>query len=392
MEIIELSVNELTPYKFNAKKHPKEQIEQIKKSIEEFGFNDPVAVWGDKNIIVEGHGRVMAAKEMGLDKIPVIRLDNMTDDERKAYTLVHNKLTMNTDFDSDILELELQSFDDIDMTEFGFELADDDSDDENEDFKEADDAEIRDDGIVKAGDIWRLGKHRLICGDSTDVKAIDKLLDGKAVNMIYTDPPYGMNLDTDYSSMSSKMFKGEVGKKYDAGKVDAFTPDMIQCILAIPSKECFIWGADYFSELIPERNEGSWIVWDKRANGNDDVEEDYSSDKMYGSCFELCWSKARHKRDIARVKWAGIFGTEKEFDHKRYHPTQKPVSLSAWFIKRYSKAEDVVLDLFGGSGSTLLACEQMGRTCLMCELDEHYCDVIIARWEKLTGEKAERVE
>lgn len=390
MEIIELSVDELTPYQFNAKKHPKKQIEQIKKSIEEFGFNDPVAVWGDKNIIVEGHGRVMAAKEMGIDRIPVIRLDNMTDDERKAYTLVHNKLTMNTDFDSDILELELQSFDDIDMTEFGFEIADDGSD--NEEVEEVDDVETQADGVVKTGDIWKLGKHRLICGDSTDVKVIEELLDNKVVNMVYTDPPYGMNLDTDFSSMSSKVFKGKMGKKYDAGNVDAFTPDMIQTILSIPSKECFIWGADYFSELIPERNEGSWIVWDKRANGNDDIDEDYSSDKMYGSCFELCWSKARHKRDIARVKWAGMFGTEKEFDHKRHHPTQKPIALSAWFIKRYSKAGDVVLDLFGGSGSTLLACEQMDRTCLMCELDEHYCDVIIARWEKLTGEKAERVE
>ena len=218
-------------------------------------------------------------------------------------------------------------------------------------------------------------------------------MNGNTLDMIYTDPPYGMNLDTDFSGMKNnldfakeKNFTG--GKKYDQGIVDDFNPEMINTIIALDVKETFLWGADYFAELLPNKNDGSWVVLDKRANGNDNIEEDYSSDKMYGSCFELCWSRNKHKRDIARVKWAGVFGTEQEFDHKRHHPTQKPVKLSEWFLKRYSKEDDNVLDLFGGSGSTLIACEQLNRKCFMMELDPHYVDVIIARWEQFTGRKA----
>jgi DNA modification methylase len=188
-----------------------------------------------------------------------------------------------------------------------------------------------------------------------------------------------------------KNFTG--GKKYEQGIVDDFKPEMINTIFSCFDccKEVFLWGADYFSEHLQNKNDGSWIVWDKRANGNDDLEKDLSSDKMYGSCFELCWSKNKHKREIARVKWAGVFGTEKEFDHKRFHPTQKPQELCKWFLDRYSKENQRVVDLFGGSGSTLIACEQLNRKCFMMELDEHYCDVIIQRWENLTGKTAERI-
>ena len=147
-------------------------------------------------------------------------------------------------------------------------------------------------------------------------------------------------------------------------------------------KKFFLWGADYFAELLPNKNDGSWIVWDKR----DDNEQ---FDKMYGSSFELCWSKNKHKRDIARVRWCGVFGTEKEFDHKRHHPTQKPTALVQWFLDRYSKENQSIVDLFGGSGSTLIACEQINRKCYTMELDPHYVDVIITRWEMLTGKKAE---
>jgi DNA modification methylase len=160
---------------------------------------------------------------------------------------------------------------------------------------------------------------------------------------------------------------------------------MINSALAIGADEVFLWGADYYAELLPNKNSGSWLVWDKRANGNNDDTEDYSSDKMYGSCFELCWSKARHKRDIARVKWAGVFGTEQEFDHKRWHPTQKPIKLATWFLTRYSKEGQNIVDIFGGSGSTLIACEQLNRKCYMCELDNKYIDTIIERYVNIKG-------
>lgn len=213
------------------------------------------------------------------------------------------------------------------------------------------------------------------------------------MDMVFTDPPYGMGLDTDFSSMVSKQFKnGKTGNKYESGKVDDFSKEMLDAIFSIKAEEAFLWGADYYAELIPEKNEGSWVVWDKRANGNDDIKEDESSDKMYGSCFELCWSKKRHKREIARIKWAGIFGTEQEPEKRRLHPTQKPVKLVEWFLKKYSDEGDAIIDLFGGSGSTLITCEQMKRKCFMAELDPRYVDVIINRWESLTGRKAVLVD
>jgi site-specific DNA-methyltransferase (adenine-specific) len=240
----------------------------------------------------------------------------------------------------------------------------------------------------KLGDVWQLGRHRLMCGDSTDTATVQKLINGNKADLVFTDPPYGMFLDADYSDMSSKFKGSSGGNKYDAviGDNADFTPDLITSIFNNFDyvNEIFVWGADYYSELLPDKNKGSWIVWDKRG--------DESADKMFGSTFEMCWSKARHKRHIARIKWAGIFGMTKEHDKKRQHPTQKPVALVTWFFEKWAKDLKNVVDVYGGSGSTLLACEQTDRTCFMMELDPKYVDVIIARWEKLTGQTAELIE
>lgn len=386
-----IPIGDIKPYKNNAKIHTAEQIEQIKKSIEEFGMNDPIGIWGKDNIIVEGHGRLIACLDLGYDEVPVIRLDDLTDEQRRAYTLIHNQTTMNTGFDIDILNEELENIE-IDMSDYGFDIEFDDIEEQKE-IIEDEVPDVPKNPKAKLGDIYQLGNHRLMCGDSTNIDDINKLLNENKIDVIYTDPPYGMNLDTDFSGMKNnldfakeKNFTG--GKKYEQGIVDEFNPEMINTIISLNVKETFLWGADYFAELLPNKNDGSWIVWDKRSNNNDDIEQDYSSDKMYGSCFELCWSKNKHKRDIARIKWAGVFGTEQEFDHKRYHPTQKPIKLSAWFIEKYSNINNNILDLFGGSGSTLIACEQLNRKCYMMELDPHYIDVIIERWENFTGKKA----
>lgn len=385
----------LIPYPGNAKQHPPEQVDHIANSIKRFGWQQPIVV-DSANVVVIGHGRLMAAKQLMLDSVPVIYADKLTDEEINALRLADNK-TNESGWDFDRLEQELAqlAIDGIDMTAFGF----DDLQGElpAEDTAEPETPDLPTEPKAKLGDMYKLGNHVLLCGDSTSVDNLRKLTGGASVDMVYTDPPYGMNLDTDFSSMKNhleisreKHFAG--GNKYDAGAVDDFTPEMVDTVFAVDAEEVFLWGADYYAELIPDRNDGSWIVWDKRANGNDNAAEDYASDKMYGSCFELCWSKRRHKRDIARIKWAGVFGMEQEFDHKRVHPTQKPIKLAAWFIERYSKQGATILDLFGGSGSTLLACEQTGRKCLMCELDPHYVDVIIARWEKMTGQQATRIE
>ena len=393
-KVQEVPVSRLKPYEKNAKIHGTNQIEKLKASIEEFGFLTPCLIDEEYNLIA-GHGRVMAAKDLGMESVPCVFVEGLTEAQRKAYILADNRLGELGEWDMELVISELEDLKamDFDIELTGFELPDETEQTEVIEDEVPEEVETR----AKLGDLWKLGGHRLICGDSTDTAVIDRLMDGAKVDMIFSDPPYGMNLDTDYSGMKNhldfakeKGFTG--GKKYNQGKVDEFHPEMIDAIFAIEANEVFLWGADYFSELLPNKNDGSWIVWDKRANGNDDIAEDYSSDKMYGSCFELCWSKNKHKRDIARVKWAGVFGTEQEFDHKRHHPTQKPIKLATWFLERYSKKEDIIADIFGGSGSTLIACEQLGRKCYMCELDPKYVDVIIQRWENFTGQKAELVE
>jgi site-specific DNA-methyltransferase (adenine-specific) len=385
MKIIELTLDQLKPYEKNPRRND-HAVKYVAQSIKEFGFKVPIIVDKDYEIIA-GHTRLKAAQQLGLKEVPIIIADDLTEEQVKAFRLADNKVSEIAEWDFNLLDNELSNILDIDMSNFGFDMFEEEEEQEiiEDDFE----IELPKEPKAKLGDIYQLGNHRLMCGDSTSVTDIDKLLNGNKIDMIFTDPPYGMNLDTDFSGMKSEIFKGGIGgKKYEQGIVDEFDPQMISIIMKLDVKETFIWGADYFAEHIPNKNDGSWIVWDKRANGNDDIAEDYSSDKMYGSCFELCWSRAKHKRDIARVKWAGIFGMSSQDQNKRLHPTQKPLELCSWFITRYSKDNSNILDLFGGSGSTLIACEQLNRKCYMMELDPIYVDVIINRWETFTGNKA----
>jgi hypothetical protein len=215
---------------------------------------------------------------------------------------------------------------------------------------------------------------------------------GEKVAMVYTDPPYGMHLDTDYKTGKGPgLYKGKdmtrasgVTHRNVAGDHDDFTPELISTVFACfpDCAEVFLWGADYYAEHIPDRKLGSWIVWDKvtKADG-----EQSGVEKFHGSNFELCWSRAKHKRDLARIMHKGLASVEND---KRVHPTQKPVALAEWFFERWGKADDPVADLFLGSGSTLIACEKTARRCFGMEIDPKYCDVILARWEKFTGKTA----
>lgn len=384
-KIVLLPLAEIRPYDKNPRKNEK-AVKYVKESIRQFGFKVPIVIDSNR-VIVCGHTRLLAAKSLGMAEVPCIMADDLTDDQIKAFRLADNKVGEFAEWDLDLLGDELDAIadaSDIDMGDFGFDLSGDDEEKEIVEDEVPEEVEP----VCKKGDIWQLGEHRLMCGDSTDADAVAKLMNGERADLVFTDPPYGMNLDTDYSSMQGF---GQ-GGKYDAGHVDDFTPDMVQAVLDLNAKETFIFGADYFAELIPNRNDGSFIVWDKRVNDGGTIEQDESSDKMFGSCFELCWSKTKHKRDIARVKWAGMFGMNQTTDAKRVHPTQKPIALVAWFLNRYGKEGDIVADIFGGSGSTMIACEQLGRKCRMMELDTHYCDVIITRWEQFTGQKAVKVE
>lgn len=400
-----MKIDDLKQDKRNYRKHNDRNLQLIKKSVDEVGLGRSIVV-DSENEIVCGNGlvstldkntKIKVVETDGSELVVVKRTDLKTDDEkRKRLAIMDNSTSDSSEFDLELLQMD---FEVPDLQEMGIEIPDVEISNEEETEVEEDEVPEDVETRCKRGDIWKLGDHRLMCGDSTIITDVEKLMDGAKADMVFTDMPYGMNLDTDYSSMKNnldfakdKNFTG--GKKYAQGKVDDFTPEMVSNLFACFNyvKEMFLFGADYFAELLPDKNDGSWIVWDKRANGNDNIGQDLSSDKMYGSCFELCWSKNKHKRDIARIKWAGVFGTEKEFDHKRHHPTQKPTLLVQWFLDRYSKENQSIVDLFGGSGSTLIACEQLNRQCYMMELDPHYCDVILQRWENLTGKTAERIE
>jgi len=335
-----------------------------------------------KLVVLGGNMRLKAGKEIGLKELPVIIADDWTEEQKAQFLIKDNVGFGEWNWD------ELQSdWDVAQLADWGLDIPDfaiDTPEAQEDDYEIPD--EVQTDIVL--GDLFEIGPHRLLCGDSTDSDAVARLMDGKKADMVFTDPPYGMKLDADYSGMKSDIFKSGIGgKKYDniMGDHDDFTEELINTIFACFNNvdEIFIWGADYFAELIPNKNDGSWIVWDKRANGNDDISEDKSSDKMYGSTFELCWSKNKHKREIARIKWAGIFGMSSQDTKGRVHPTQKPIELANWFFNKWGKANDLVADLYLGGGTTMVASHQLNRKCYGMELDPKYCQVIIDRMKQL---------
>lgn len=372
MQIETVNINDLTPYENNAKLHPEEQIEQIKTSIEMYGNNDPIAVWGDDNIIVEGHGRYMALKELGATTAEIIRLDHLTDEQRREYALVHNKLTMNSDFDFDILAEEL---DDLDFGGFDFGFEFDDADDPLE-IIEDEAPEPPEEPTTKLGDIYQLGQHRLICGDCTYTETFDALMNGEKCDCVLTDPPYGINAVGDNGEVGADFGIAQKGK-YSKVIADDTTETAEQAYYQL-SQICdklILWGGNYFLDFLPPSD--GWLIWDKR---NDSGIRNTFADG------EMAWCSFHTPVRIYHQLWNGMI---REGEHeKRVHPTQKPVRMLGEILKDFTNEGDIVVDVFGGSGSTLIACEQLNRKCYMCELDERYCDVIVQRWENFTGEKA----
>ena len=392
--VVMTRVGDLTPYARNARTHSDEQVAQIAASIKEFGWTNPILVDGEKGLIA-GHGRLAAARKLGMEEVPVIELTHLSETQKKALILADNKLALNAGWDAELLNLELEELElegvDLNLVGFGEEERDALRPEVvNEGLTDEDAVpEPPEEPITKPGDIWILGKHRLMCGDSTSVDAVDKLMKGDKADMVLSDPPYGMFLDTDFSTIKGSMKSigkknHTIGNKYDKviGDHDDFTPDLIQTFFANfhYCKEMFLWGADYYAELLPEKNEGGWMVWDKRKDSQADA---------IGAEFELCWSRQKHKRRMLRHDWFGFLSSSNPTEARnRVHPTQKPTTLLQDIMEQWGDPGDVVVDLYGGSGSTLIACEKTGRSCRMMELDPKYCDVIVKRWEEFTGQKA----
>lgn len=347
---------------------------------------------GDVYVVLNGNQRLRALKELGYKEVPVtIYPDDTPPDVIKARIIKSNH-----GYGKDDMDMLGNEWSDMPLDEWGIDLPDDWLEQEPE--VEEDEAPAVDESEPpksKLGEVYQLGRHRVMCGSAVDDRHLLKLLEGTTADMVYTDPPYGMHLDTDFSSMDGlspdgKLFLGlKGGKAHErvAGDADDFDPDFIHKVFGThpDCKEVFLWGADYYADILPGRNDGAWVVWDKRTNEGATEEQANSADKSLGSSFELCWSKAKHKREIARIR-NGIFGVKNESGNSStVHPTQKPVQLASWFFDKWGKPGDIIADHFLGSGSTLIACEQTDRTCYGMELDEKYVDVIRKRYAKFAA-------
>ena len=391
-------IRTIRPYAYNAKLHPDEQIEQIKNSIREFGMNDPIGVWHDE--IVEGHGRLMACQELGYDTVPIIRLDELTDEQRRAYTLVHNKTTMNSDFDMSILESELKKIDAIDMDALGFDDMDFTIEEEPQAQDDGFDEEPPEEPASKKGDIYRLGRHYLMCGDSCSIDDVKRLTGDKLVDLYLTDPPYnvalGMGGSIDEARKRHRRTDGLVimNDKMDDSAFRQFLVDAFTAADEVmkPGATFYIWHADNESYNFRGalRDVGltlrQTLIWNKNAMtlGRQDYQWKHEP-CLYG------WKDGASHNWYSDRSQTTVIDMDKP-SRSVEHPTMKPVPLFAYQIQNSTKPGDLVFDSFGGSGTTLIACEQLDRTCYMMELDPRYVDVIIRRWETLTGDKAELLE
>lgn len=378
MKIIDILVDDLIPYENNPRKNDN-AVSQVAASIKEFGFKVPIVI-DSNNVIVAGHTRLKAAKKLGLKSVPCIIADDLTDDQINAFRLADNKVSELAEWDFSALEKELENID-IDMSAFGFE-----------DMPEAEQEVVEDEvpeeveTRCKRGDIWKLGTHRLMCGDSTSIDDVNKLMDGAKADMVFTDPPYGIDIVKNNSvGGGGATHFGKVGGEnivqastYMAIKGDDTTDTArlnYQIIKDISDNQ-IIFGGNYFTDFLPPK--ACWCVWDKENTGNfADV--------------EMAWTSFDKAAKLYKWLWNGLCRKgERSIEGKsRVHPTQKPVGLVAEILKDFTSEKQIVLDCFGGSGSTLVACEQINRTCFMIEYEPYYCDVIIQRWENLTGKKAE---
>ena len=418
LKIEYLPIDQIKPYERNARKHENEDVGAIVNSIKEFGFDDPIGIWGEDNVIVEGHGRLKAAKQLNMSEVPVIRLDHLTDEQRRAYALAHNKTAELSEW-NEFLDIELGDILDIDMEEFGFDLSEDDI--EEPEIEEDEAPEPPTEPKAKLGDLYILGNSRLICGDSTDVAVIDRLMDGVKADMLFTSPPY------------SDMREYNGGKDLSVSNVSnfisAYRPYVdYQCVnLGIQRKNHEI--VQYWDEYIAKARECgykllAWNVWDKMECGSIGQQSAFFPIRhewifVFGTEFyEINLTQQKKSQSITAKGSPKGTNTRRQADgslrrssrgdqshplkqmesvlqltpvkvHDIDHPAPFPVQLPAEYIKAMTDEGGTVIEPFGGSGSTLIACEQLNRKCYMAELDSRYVSVIVNRWLNLTGRKDE---
>lgn len=380
----------LVPYENNAKIHSKSQVNQIAESIKEFGFISPCLIDKDFNII-RGHGRVMARKQLGMETVPCLFVEGLTETQRRAYILADNRLTELGEWDFDKVQVELEELNDLG---FDVELTGFDFDDyqEPEPIEEDDVPDTPEEPVSKLGDIYQLGDHRLMCGDSTKIEDVKRLMGDERAEMVFTDPPWNVN----YGAMDDdnpQGYKPRTIMNDFMGTEDfkQFMFNAFKCMNEVSKEGCMTyvvmsaqeWGNMMLTLAENDYHWSSTIIWNK--------DRLVLSRKDYHTKYEPIWYGWKEGRGrlcpLEDRKQCDVWDFERPSKSEE-HPTMKPVALVAQAIQNSSKKGNIVLDLFGGSGTTLIASEQTGRKCRMMELDPHYVDVIINRWEEYTGEKA----
>lgn len=378
-----VNIDKLVPYARNARTHSKEQILQLRSSLREFGFVNPVIVDKDLNIIA-GHGRVLAAKEEGITEVPCVFVEHLTEAQKRAYIIADNRLALNAGWDTEMLSVELAELQgvDFDLSLLGFDdselnkLMGNINDVKDDDFDV--DGELSKPAITKPGDLWLLGRHRLVCGDSTKAETYELLMDGKLANLTVTDPPYNVNYEGAAGKIKNDNMSGEQFYKF---LLDAFT--LIEKSMANDAS-IYVFHAD--TEGLNFRrafdDAGFYLsgtcIWKKQSLvlGRSPYQWQHEP-ILFG------WKKSGKHMWFSDRKQSTVW----EFDKPKKnadHPTMKPVPLVAYPILNSSMTGCIVLDPFGGSGSTLIACEQTGRICCTAELDEKFCDVIVKRYIEQT--------
>ena len=377
------NIKELIPYCNNSRTHSDEQVLQIASSIKEFGFTNPVLI-DDQGGIIAGHGRIMAAQKLKMEEVPTITLSDLSEAQKKAYIIADNKLALNSGWDDELLKIELEQLKelDFDLGLIGF------SDDElallmggetTEGLVDEDQVpELVDDPVTVLGDVWLLGNHRLMCGDSTSIDAVERLMDGQKADMVFTDPPYGI----DFAPQ-----RGTHGKiMNDALEGEAFN-EFLDAVFAAA-----------LASMKPDTYAFIWTGWSKIGAFEASISKFFKIQAMHiwvKNNFGIgYYSRPKHEPFYLCLNGKPVYPSKAPADvwdaakvHKTIHSCEKPVSLIVDILDTYHK-NSLVIDLFGGSGSTLIACEKTGRNAFLMELDPKYCDVIIKRWQDFTGKQA----
>lgn len=385
-----VSTDSLIPYARNSRTHSDEQVAQIAASIKEFGFTNPILIDGQGGIIA-GHGRVMAARKLGIGEVPCITLDHMTDTQKRAYIIADNKLALNAGWDDEMLRVEFAELEDmcfdLELTGFSLDEIDDLQIEEIEDGLTDEDAvpELADEPASVLGDVWLLGKHRLMCGDSTSIDSLEQLCKGQLVDMWLTDPPYNVA----YEGKT----KDALTIKNDSMADDQFRQFLRDCYVAAdavmkPGAVFYIWHADLEGyNFRGAAQDAGWkvrqcLIWKKSTMvmGRQDYHWKHEP-CLYG------WKEGAGHLWAADRKQTTILEFDKP-SRNGEHPTMKPVELFEYQMLNNTKGGDIVLDSFGGSGTTIIAAEKNGRVGYLMELDPKYCDVIINRWQDFTGKEA----